>query len=97
LVESSRPSGQFGPTLSLLFVYGTLLAVVCDRTGSPFVAVGIQAFVNTPTMLVGSPDAGVLTADGVGVPIAAFRPRVRRVTHGVCPHGVDDSDRQPSG
>lgn len=96
LVGGGLTLGQLGPTLLLLFVWGTLLAVVYYRTGNLFVAIGIHAFMNTPTMLVGPPDAGILTAIALGVLLAALWPQFERFTGRTRSHDVDDSHQQPS-
>jgi len=88
--------GQLGPTLLLLFVWGTLLAVAYYRTGNLFVAVGVHAFMNTPTVLVGPPDAGILTAIALGVLTAALWSRLERFVDGARSSAVDDSHRQSS-
>jgi hypothetical protein len=80
--------GQLAPALLLLFVWGVLLAIVYYRTGNLFVAIGIHAFMNTPTMLVGPPDAGILTAIALGVLLAAFWPRIERFTDRPRSHDV---------
>lgn len=96
LVGEGLALEQLGPTLLLLFVWGTLLAVVYYRTGNLFVAIGVHAFMNTPTMLVGPPDAGILTVIVLGVLIAALWPRLERLTDGTHSDDVDDSHQQPS-
>lgn len=48
--------------LLVVFLIGVLLALVYYRTANLFVAIGIHAFVNTPTMVVGDPSVGSLTA-----------------------------------
>jgi hypothetical protein len=96
LVGQGLTLGQLGPTLVLLFVWGTLLAVVYYRTGNLFVAIGIHAFMNTPTMLVGPSDAGILTAIALGVLIAVLWPRLERFTDATPLHDVDDSHQQSS-
>jgi hypothetical protein len=80
VVGAGLALGQLGPTLLLLFVWGTMLAVVYYRTGNLFVAIGIHAFMNTPTMLVGPPDVGIITAIGLGVVLAALWPRIEQFT-----------------
>ncbi|ELZ88317.1 abortive infection protein [Haloferax sulfurifontis ATCC BAA-897] len=96
LVGDGLTLGQLGPTLVLLFVWGTLLAVVYYRTGNLFVTIGIHAFMNAPTMLVGPPDAGVLTAIALGALIAVLWPRIERFTDASRLHDADDSHRQSS-
>lgn len=49
-------------SLLTVFVLGVLLAVLYYRTGNLFVAVGLHAFLNAPTMVFGSPEVGMLAA-----------------------------------
>jgi hypothetical protein len=48
--------------LLVVFLIGVLLALVYYRTANLFVAIGIHALVNTPTMVIGDPSVGSLTA-----------------------------------
>ena len=71
--------------LLVVFLIGVLLALVYYRTANLFVAIGIHAFVNTPTMVFGDPSVGSLTALVlavvlvVGWPWAERRSRDRRI------------------
>ncbi|MFC4357960.1 CPBP family intramembrane glutamic endopeptidase [Halobium salinum] len=65
-------------SLVMVFVMGVLLATLYVRTGNLFVAVGLHAFVNTPTMVFGSPTIGILTAIALVVLLATVWPWAER-------------------
>lgn len=49
---------ELSESLATLFLLGLLFAIVYHRTGNLFVAVGVHALVNTPTMVVDAPVSG---------------------------------------
>jgi hypothetical protein len=54
------------------------------------------AFMNTPTMLVGPPDAGILTAIAFGVILAVLWPHLERFTGRIRSQEVDDARQRTS-
>lgn len=72
------PPAAIPGSLVVVFVLGVLLAVLYYRTGNLFVAVGLHAFINAPTMLVGDPAIGNLTAVVLVVVVAAVWPWAER-------------------
>lgn len=64
--------------LLLVFLVGVLLALVYYRTANLFVAIGIHAFINTPTMVFGDPSVGSLTALVIALVLVVGWPWVER-------------------
>ncbi|WP_435157354.1 CPBP family glutamic-type intramembrane protease [Haladaptatus sp. DFWS20] len=65
-------------SLIVVFVAGVLLAVLYYRTGNLFVAIGFHALINAPTMVVGAPAVGELTALVLVVLIALVWPWIEK-------------------
>jgi membrane protease YdiL (CAAX protease family) len=72
------PPSEVLSSLITVFVVGLLLAVLYWRTGNLFVAIGLHALINTPTMVYGSPSLGGVTALVVAVGLALGWPWAER-------------------
>jgi hypothetical protein len=65
-------------SLGMLFLMGLLFALVYHRTGNLFVAVGVHAVGNAPTMLVEAPVSGNFLAIVLAVVLVAVWPLLAR-------------------
>jgi hypothetical protein len=65
-------------SLGMLFLMGLLFALVYHRTGNLFVAVGVHAVGNAPTMLVETPVSGNFLAIVLAVVLVAVWPLLAR-------------------
>jgi hypothetical protein len=79
IVSHGVAPGALAPALVLPFLVGILLGLVYYRTGNLFVAIGLHAFMNTPTLLVGPPERGATVAVGLAIVVALGWPWFRRV------------------
>lgn len=61
------------------FVIGLILALVYYRSGNLFVAIGLHAFMNTPTLVVGQRGLGATYAVGLTVIVALAWPWLSRL------------------
>jgi hypothetical protein len=79
IVSHGVAPSALAPALVLPFLVGILLGLVYYRTGNLFVAIGLHAFMNTPTLLVGPPERGATIAVGLAIVVALGWPWFRRV------------------